>query len=133
MAEAFFNKLSHKNFAVSAGVNRYNLSRYNGKVSDVPKANVVRLMKEKGMDVSANKIKIVNKEMVQHADLIIAIMTKKRAQRDLPKYVVNSPRFRLWEIEDTNARHRTETVYMAQKRNRDKIYEYVQALVKEIG
>ena len=132
MAEAFFNKLSKKNNSTSCGVDPYYVEHYDAKVANYPKSRVIDVMAEKGVDISRNRIKMANKKMVDDADMVIAIMSNDRAKRDLPKYITNSPRFRLWEIEDANARH-ASSMYEAQSRNRDKIYALVKKLVKEIG
>lgn len=132
MAEAFFNKLSKRNRSTSYGIDPYYVKRYNAKVANYPKSRVVDVMAEKGIDVSRNRIKMANKKMVKDADMVIAIMSSERAKKDLPKYITNSPRFRLWEIEDANAKH-ASSMYEAQSRNRDKIYALVKRLVNEIG
>ena len=89
-------------------------------------------MAEKGIDISKNSIKMADRKMVENADMVIAIMSSNRAKRDLPKYIINSPKFRLWEVEDANAKY-TRSMYEAQSRNRDKISMLVKKLVKEIG
>ena len=132
MAEAFFNRLSKRNPATSCGVDPYYVKHYNAKVANYPKSKVIKVMMKRGIDVSGNRIKMVNKRMVEDTDIVIAIMSKNRAMKDLPKYILNSPKFRLWQIEDANARH-ASSMYEAQSRNRDKIYVLVKKLVKEIG
>ena len=132
MAEAFFNRLSKRNRATSCRVDPYYVKHYNAKVANYPKSKVIKVMMKRGIDVSGNRIKMVNKRMVEDTDIVIAIMSKNRAMKDLPKYIPNSPKFRLWQIEDANARH-ASSMYEAQSRNRDKIYVLVKKRVKEIG
>ena len=132
MAEAFFNKLSKKNHSTSCGVDPYYVKRYDAKVANYPKSKVVDVMAEMGIDVSRNRIKMADRRMVEDADVVIAIMSNDRAKKDLPKYIADSPKFRLWEIEDANARH-ASSMYEAQSRNRDRIYMLVKELAKEIG
>jgi protein-tyrosine-phosphatase len=132
MAEAFFNKLSKKNHSTSCGVDPYYVKHYHAKVVNYPKSKVIDVMAEKGIDISKNSIKMADRKMVENADMVIAIMSSNRAKRDLPKYIINSPKFRLWEVEDANAKY-TSSMYEAQSRNRDKISMLVKKLVKEIG
>ena len=129
MAEAFFNKLSKKNCATSAGINKYNFERH-VTVANVD-ANVVEVMAEKGIDVSRNKIKMASRKMVEDADLVVAIMAKERAKRDLPKYITASPKFRLWGVENTN--YSVKSMHAVQSEKRDKIFVLVNKLVGEIG
>ncbi len=132
MAEAFFNKLSKKNHSTSCGVDPYYVKHYNTKVANYLKSKVIDVMAEKGIDISKNRIKMANRKMVGNVDIVIAIMSKDRAKRDLPKYIINSPKFRLWEIADANARY-ASSMYEAQSKNRENIYLLVKKLIKEIG
>ena len=64
MAEAFANKYGQgKLIAQSAGI----------KIAPQVNPVVVQVMKEKGIDISRNKPKMISQEMANHADLIVTM------------------------------------------------------------
>ena len=64
MAEAFANKYGKDKFTVSSAGNKPA-----GKVNPV----VVEALKEKGIDISQNKPKLLTFQMAQHSDLIVTM------------------------------------------------------------
>jgi arsenate reductase len=132
IAETFFNKFSRRNHAISAGINPYYIRKYGTKISEIPNEPAVEVMAKKGIDISKNKIKILNKKMIRKSDLIVVLMTKKRANRDLPKYVLNSEKLRFWEIKNVSGRQTHLSMYKAHCKNRDKIQLLVKRLVGEL-
>jgi len=64
MAEAFFNSLAPKDLrSLSAGT----------KPSDRVNPQAVAVMKEAGLDISENKLKLLTSEMIEKADRIITM------------------------------------------------------------
>ncbi len=68
MAEGFYNHFAKGNFATSAGVNDYG-QKYNFK----PREDIIQVMKEKGIDISEQKIKQVTEEMLQGIEMIVVL------------------------------------------------------------
>ena len=64
MAEAFANKYGQDKFVISSAGN---------KPADKVNPTVVEAMKEKSIDISANKPKLLNFQMAQDADLIVTM------------------------------------------------------------
>lgn len=64
MAEAFANKYGQGKLTVSSAGN---------KPADKVNPTVVDVMKEKGIDISTNKPKLLNFQMAQDADLIVTM------------------------------------------------------------
>jgi protein-tyrosine-phosphatase len=64
MAEAFAKKYGENKFAVSSAGN---------KPADKINPVVVAVLKEKGIDISANKPKLITAQMAQDADLIVTM------------------------------------------------------------
>jgi arsenate reductase (thioredoxin) len=64
MAEAFAKKYSEGKFEVSSAGN---------KPADKVNSMVVEIMKEKGIDLSANKPKLITAKMAMDADLIVTM------------------------------------------------------------
>ena len=118
MAEAFFNKLSKKNHASSAGI----------EVGDAEGESigerVVRIMKELGYDLSKNTRKQITREMAEKADKIIVMAEKET----IPNYLKKSLKVIFWDVPD--AKGQSEEF---QYRVRDQIKELVEELVEEIG
>ncbi|MBS3084654.1 hypothetical protein J4411_01960 [Candidatus Pacearchaeota archaeon] len=131
MAEFFFNKLTKNNYAESCGVYPYYyLKKYHARV---PKWEpVIRVMKEQGIDVSKSLIKKADKSKVKDADIIIVIMEKSMADKDLPNYIKKSKKFKLWEIRDIRGTSKFDYQYNKYKENRDKIFSLVVNLIKSL-
>lgn len=127
MAEALFNKFARRSHAISAGVNPYYLHQ-----KTVHALSVTRAMADIGMDFTKKRIKMVNREMVRKSDLVVALMSRERARKDLSGYVKNSPKFRLWDIEDVNGSRSEDSQYKSQVVRREMIKRRVLKLLEEI-
>ena len=132
MAEFIFNNITKKNHADSVGVyTYYYLKKYHARMPQGDPTIIV--MKELGIDVSKKPIKQVSKSIVRNSDIIIVIMTKGRADKDLPSYIKKSRNFRLWIMEDINGTLNLDSQLKGHRENRDKILFLVKKLIKEIG
>gem|GEM_PF-5167992 len=58
-------------------------------------------------------------------------MDRQRAERDLPKYIKKSKKYRLWEIKDVLGSTACDSVLERHRRNRDRIKAGVKKLIKE--
>ena len=126
MAEAFFNKLSKKNKATSAGIGS-NVSSASCWAGIGATATV---MKESGINVPRKLGRAVTRKDVESADRIIVLLDKKQ-RHILPKYITTSPKVEYHEIQDSDAR--AADFLDQQRRNRDLVKEIVEELIKEIG
>jgi len=79
MAEAFYNHFTQSDDAWSAGVDPTTPGRYLR-----PAEIIIRVMKEEGIDVSKQKVKVVTKEMVENTDEIFVMCEKK----DCPDFLL---------------------------------------------
>ncbi|MBX5326206.1 MAG: arsenate reductase ArsC [Candidatus Bathyarchaeia archaeon] len=114
MAEAFANHYGKgKLIAQSAGV----------KLADRVNPVVVEVMKEKGIDISNHKPKLLTVKMVEEADLVISMgcSVEKFCPAPLLKNVID------WQLEDPKDKP-IEVV----RKIRDQIEAKVQELVAEI-
>lgn len=116
MAEAFFNKLSKKHKAVSAGTQ--------AKIKKPIPEKVIISMKEFGIDVSKNKRKKLARKNIENADKIIVMC---RAN-DLIKKAKKSGKITFWKVKDPS-----EMSLKLLNKIRNKIKKKVEELVKEIG
>lgn len=91
IAEAFYNHFTKSKNASSAGVDPTTPERYSN-----PTEEIIQVMKEEGIDVSHQKVKIVTPEMVKGSDRIF-IMCKKE---DCPNFLLEHPKITFWNIED---------------------------------
>lgn len=115
MAEAFANRYSKgKLMASSAGV----------MLADRVNPLVVEVMKEKGIDISKNKPKLLTTEMAQEADKIITMgcSVEKFCPAPLLKNVVD------WSLDDP----KDEPIEKV-RQIRDEIEKRVLKLISEIG
>lgn len=72
MAEAYYNYLTKSNKAISAGTDPTTPIRYSK-----PSLEIINVMKEEGIDVSKNKVKIVDIEMVKNSKKIYILCKKE--------------------------------------------------------
>ena len=118
IAEAFFNKYSKKHKAQSAA-----LIKPQEKMHKL----VVRAMKDKGVDISKNKSKLLNKDMINEANLIILM------NQNLKNLLQTTKKTEIWNIPDIIAGEDDESKYKEFIKTRDKIEEHVKNLVRKIG
>ena len=120
MAKALFDKMTGER-SESAGV-KVTEERQKMKLGEVSGAeNVIRCMKEEGINLSQNEIKQVTLEMVDWADKII-IMTSKE---NLPGFILQSRKVKYWEIKDPKG-----TDLETHQKTRDRIKELINDLVQ---
>lgn len=126
MAEAFFNKYSRKNRAVSAGLGRYPRSAASPKGIRAS----IKVLDEVGVKMPYRLGRPVRKEDVQKAGMVVVLLDKEHRYL-LPGYVVDSAKTRYYSIHDSDARLRS---FLDQhRRNRDTVKRIVLGLVKKIG
>lgn len=90
MAEGFYNSLAPQR-ATSAGIENC-AKKYNYR----PTPEVVAVMAEKGIDVSQQRIKQLNADMVSQAELVVVLCHRKQC----PNYVLNSNKVVFREVKD---------------------------------
>jgi arsenate reductase (thioredoxin) len=91
LAEAFYNYLTKSKNAFSAGTDPNTPIKY-PKMPD----EICQIMQEENIDVSHQKVKLINSHFVNEAEQIF-VMCKK----DLcPDFLINSDKVIYWEIED---------------------------------
>jgi len=113
MAEAFANKYGKEEFIVSSGGN---------KPAENVNPVVVEAMKEKGIDISLNKPKLLTYQMAQDADLIVTMSCNEQG-------ICPGPFFKPtldWKLEDPQGKP-IEKV----REIRDDIERRVQKLITE--
>lgn len=120
MAQAFFNKLSKRHTAFSAGTHAFT---YEGlKLSEFADP-VLKCMAELGYDLSENIPTQISQNLVKKANKIVAMTNKE----DLPIYVKNHSEVIYWDIED--AAHKSYEFHI---KIRNQVKDLVEKLVKEI-
>lgn len=120
MAEAFFNFLSRKHIAASAGT----VVRKEVRGNEV-KERVKQVMGEVGIKMSKKTRKQLTKKMVEGADRVIVI-TAPSTHPDYLKDVSSKTEY--WDIPDTKGKS-----YGFKQMVRDEIKKRVELLVAEIG
>lgn len=91
IAEAFYNKYTKSEDAISAGNNPITLEKY----PNIPN-ETIDSMKEIGIDISEQKPKLITPQMVSEVSQIF-IMCRKE---ECPNYLFSSDKCVFWEIED---------------------------------
>jgi protein-tyrosine-phosphatase len=115
MAEAFANKYGKDKFAVSSAGN---------KPADKVNPIVVEALKEKGIDISMNKPKLLTFQMAQDAELIVTMGCNDRGTCPGPFFKPTVD----WKLEDPKGKP-IEKV----REIRDDIERRVQKLIAEEG
>jgi protein-tyrosine-phosphatase len=126
MAEAFFNKLSRKNKAISAGISPH---PYTHSASVGVRASI-KVMKEMGIKMPYKLGRAVTRKDVEEADKIIVLLDKDH-RHILPNYVTKSRKTTYYAIHDSD--ERTKSFMKQHRKNRDIVKKIVLNLVKEIG
>jgi arsenate reductase len=119
IAEAYYNYFTKSNGASSAGVLDFTPFKYGH-----PAEEVIQVMKEDGIDISEQIVKIITKEMVNDVDKIF-IMCKKE---ECPEFLLNSNKITFWDIDDPYNKSLED-----HRRIRGEVKEYVKQLIKELG
>lgn len=94
VAEAFFNGLSKKNKAVSAGVSVAQ-ERATGQHAG---RTVTELMLGIGYNLQNAKRKQLMPRLAKSADIIIVTLSDSDIEERLPSYVRHSPKTRFWDL-----------------------------------
>jgi len=81
MAQGYYNHYTNSSDATSAGASMNAGTRYKHPTDDV-----IKVMREEGIDVSKNSVRTVTKEMVDEADKIVVFCDLS----DCPRYVPDS-------------------------------------------
>lgn len=115
-AEVFFNAVTKKNYALSAGVNV--------KIGKPLDPLVVEVMREQGFTLEGNFRKLVDKELVTSADLIISFKPKN----ELPEAVRSHANVGYWSIPDPQ--HQSIEFH---RQVRDAVKANVNELFEQIG
>jgi protein-tyrosine-phosphatase len=114
-AEVFFNSLTQKHHATSAGVN--------AEVGRPIDPLVNEAMKEAGYSVKGCIRKLVDKDHIENADLVVSF----KPYGELPSAVQQHQNIRYWDISDP----RRQSIEFHRK-IRDQVTANVQKLIEEI-
>ncbi|MBI4895619.1 MAG: low molecular weight phosphatase family protein [Candidatus Aenigmarchaeota archaeon] len=117
MAEAFYNHYTKSINAFSAGVTKKALELY-------PKMDhtICKIMKEKDIDVSRQRVKLLTRKMVAEADEIFAMCQISH----LPNYLSKSKKVKYWKIKDPVKMNLADT-----RKIRNKIDRRIKSLIKK--
>jgi arsenate reductase (thioredoxin) len=91
MAEAYYNHFTKSNKAISAGTDPTTPARYSQ-----PSFEVIIVMKEDGIDISGNKVKTVNAEMVKNSEKIYILCKPELC----PAFLLASNKITFWDVKD---------------------------------
>ena len=119
IAEAYYNYFTKYNDASSAGVLDFTPLKYGH-----PAEEVVKVMKEDGIDISEQIVKVITEEIVNEADKIFVMCNKE----ECPEFLLNSNKITFWDIDDP---YNTSLQDHRRIRNEDK--EHVKQLIRELG
>lgn len=123
MAEAFFNHVSKRSSASSAG----SIVDKEGQSGMPPGGHTTEVMYAANMDVSTHKRRQLTRNIFDDADIVVALLTKEE-QKTLPDYAITSDKTRYWEVKDMRG-----TDYANHVKGREEIRALVGKLVDETG
>ncbi|PIR94311.1 low molecular weight phosphatase family protein [Candidatus Falkowbacteria bacterium CG10_big_fil_rev_8_21_14_0_10_39_11] len=83
MAEAYFNFFTQSKRAISAGVDPTTPSRYSH-----PTKEIIQVMNEEQIDVSGQRVKLLNEEMVVGVDKIYVMCKKEQCPEFLREMLI---------------------------------------------
>ncbi len=121
MAEAFYNKYSKINVAISAGTHA---EKYKGLKLSGFALPVIKCMKEVGFDLADKSPTQLTPQLVDAADYIYAMVDRM----DVPDYLLNSNKVIFWDIDDAGGKD-----YVFHIKIRNQIEGLVRDLVRKIG
>jgi len=101
VAEAFFNRLSKRNKAVSAGTS----VEQEGAVGQPAGRIVTELMLDIGYDLQKKKRKQLTPKLAKSADIIVVTLSDSEIEERLPDYIKHSPKVRFWDPKFHPPRH----------------------------
>lgn len=114
MAEGFFNFLTGTDFAASAGVVDVR------QKFEKPAEDAVKAMLERGIDISAQVVKIVTPEMCQQARRVVVLCDKALC----PTFLLKMRRVVFKPVKDLAADH-----FQAARKVRDQVEDIVYSLI----
>lgn len=119
IAEAFFNEYSSNHNAKSAAIDK--------PLEKMDKL-VIRVMKEKGIDISRSLSEKVTEEMINSSDKIIIM------NQDLLDYGQNLPKekIEIWDVKDSDAKEKDEHKYPELVQGREIIEGKVKDLIRRL-
>lgn len=118
MAEAFYNDFTKDNFAKSAAGYEDKRKKYHYK----PHSGIISVMKEKGLDISKQRVKLLTKKLVDEAEMIIVFCNLSKC----PEYLQKSLKVQEIKVEDPyRVQENTEAFVAA----RDEIEKIVKKLI----
>ena len=91
MAEAFYNHHTKSKDAFSAGTDPGAALRYQ-KLPD----EICKIMEEEDIDISRQKVKLINQDMIKNAEQIFVLCKKEFC----PDFLLKSDKAIYWKIED---------------------------------
>ena len=91
MAEAYYNHFTKSRNASSAGTDSETPKKYSALPHEI-----IMLMKEESVDVSKNKVKLINDEMIKNADKIMVMCEKNKC----PEMIIGAEKTTFWEVTD---------------------------------
>lgn len=115
MAEGFYNFFTHSDFAASAGVIDVR-QKYDKHLPD----EAVRVMKERGIDISKHDIKLLTPELCQEARRIVVLCDKALC----PSFLLKMRRVVFKPVRNTSAE-----LLQSARHVRDEVEEIVYSLV----
>jgi len=115
MAEAFYNYLTESENAISAGA-----QDFREKYHHHPTLEIIKSMEEKGIDISRQKIKVVDRQMCEQAERIVVLCHRSFCA----DYILNDPKTTYLPIQDPH-QQKLETI----NRIRDQIEELIKSLI----
>jgi protein-tyrosine-phosphatase len=119
IAEAYYNHFTKSDDASSAGILDFTPSKYGH-----PAEEVVKVMKEDGIDISQQIVKFITEEMVNKADRIFVMCERK----ECPEFLLNSNKITFWDIDDP-----CDTNLENHRIIRDKVKKHVEQLIKKLS
>lgn len=129
IAEAIFNKLSKDNHAVSAGIK----TRNEGILLKEEHNNPVIPMKQAGFDLSAAKIKLLSRELVDSAGKVVVVLNKEKFEKELPEYMRKGKDLEFWDIDSISDETPFEEYCSLENARIKRIELLVEDLVKRVG
>ncbi|MEF8846858.1 MAG: arsenate reductase ArsC [Candidatus Paceibacterota bacterium] len=124
IAKEIFNKQAGENFkALSAGTKLSRGEQTIGEFGSIVD-NLITVTKEEGIDISQNKSKEINREIVSNVDKVILIMDD---EDPVPDYLVDNPKVTRWTIKDPKGKSLEFT-----RKVRDEIKRRVKELITEL-
>jgi arsenate reductase (thioredoxin) len=123
MAEAYFERLSKKNEAWSAGVGVFESDGENLRDGNLGRRSI-EVMKEEGINMENKKRHHITKEFVDNSDKVVVIVRESY----WPNLLKNSDKVVKWDIEDPASGD-----LKTYRNTRDKVKKYVENLIQEVG